>query len=198
MRVVALALVVGLCSVGCLRNPGVFVWVDAYQAAAEPSQDSVLRVGDTVAVRVFQQDGMSARARVRADGKISLPFLNDVSVAGLAPNVIASQLQVRLKDFINNPVVTVSLEEVRQVTVSVLGEVSRPGLLTFEPGSGVLQALASSGGFTVFARRDIFVMRSATGDGPPQRIRFAFDALTRGEGKGPSFKLRSGDVVIVE
>jgi polysaccharide biosynthesis/export protein len=187
MRLAAVGLLL-LWSTGCVRSAGAF----------EPNADSVIRVGDTVSVRVFQQDGMSARARVRNDGKISLPFLNDVAVAGLAPNAVAGQLQVRLKDFINNPIVTVSLEEIRQVSVSVLGEVLRPGQVTFEPGAGLLQALAASGGFTVFARRDIFVMRTLPGESAPVRIRFTFDALSHGEGKGPLFKLRNSDVVIVE
>jgi polysaccharide biosynthesis/export protein len=197
MRLAAVGLLL-LWGAGCIRNPGVFVAVDDYVAPPEPNADSVIRVGDTVSVRVFQQEAMSARARVRNDGKISLPFLNDVSVAGFAPNAVASQLQVRLKDFINNPIVTVSLDEIRQLTISVLGEVLRPGQLTFEPGAGLLQALAASGGFTLFARRDIFVMRSLPGESAPVRVRFTFDALSHGEGKGPLFRLRNGDVVIVE
>jgi len=184
---------------GCPKNPGVFVWVDEYNEPNPSEAEYVIRPGDVLNVRVFQQDNMSARARVRADGKISLPFLNDVVAAGYTPVVLSAQLQARLKDFINNPVVTISLEEVRQVSVSVLGEVARPGVYTFDPASGVLQALAAAGGFTNFAARDIFVMRGGTKEGErPQRIRFEYDSLAKAEGKAPLFKLKAGDTVLVE
>ena len=112
--------------------------------------------------------------------------------------VLGAQLQTRLKDFINNPVVTVSLEEVRTMSVSVLGEVPRPGIYNLEVGAGVLQALAAAGGFTTFANRDMYVMRPSHTDAKPQRIRFDYERLQKGDGKAASFSLRSGDVLLVE
>jgi polysaccharide biosynthesis/export protein len=171
--------------------------VDDY-TDAQPDGEYVIRQGDLVNIRVFGQEAMSARSRVRADGKISLPFLNDVTAAGFTPVVLSAQLQTRLKDFINNPVVTISLEEIRQVPVSVLGEVPRPGIYNLDPNAGVLQAVAAAGGFTNFASKDLFVLRSPPDGGAPQRIRFSYDALAQASGKGAAFKLRPGDVLIVE
>lgn len=183
---------------GCRHDPGVYVGADEYVAPPINEGEYVIRPGDVLNVRVFQQDNMSARARVRSDGKISLPFLNDVTAAGFTPPVLGAQLQTRLKDFINNPVVTVSLEEVRQLSVSVLGEVPRPGIYQMEVGAGVLQALAAAGGFTTFAYRDIYVIRPMPLGEKPLRIRFDYEKVSRGDGKGAVFILRSGDSVIVE
>ena len=135
---------------------------------------------------------------MRVDGKISLPFLNDVAAAGYTPVVLSKQLEGRLKDFINNPIVTISLEEVRPLSISVLGEVPRPGIYQLEAGGGVLQALAAAGGFTNFARQDLFVVRVNRDADKPQRIRFDYDVLARAEGKGPGFRLKAADVLIVE
>ena len=190
-----LLVLVPLALAGC-KHPGVFIAVDDFNAPSMNDAEYVIRPGDVLNVRVFQQDNMSARARVRGDGKISLPFLNDVTAAGFSPVVLGAQLQTRLKDFINNPVVTVSLEEVRLLSVSVLGEVPHPGIFNLEVGAGVLQALAAAGGFTNFASRDIFVMRNTVDK--PQRIRFDYERLLRAEGKAASFNLRSGDVILVE
>lgn len=180
---------------GC-RHTGAFTWVDDVPVEPAVAEYQIVR-GDTLSVRVWGQDGMSARTRVRDDGKISLPFLHDVEVAGYTPPVLAQQLQTRLKDFLANPVVTISLEEPRPFTVSVMGEVSRPGVVQLERSNpGVLPALASAGGLTPFADRDaIFVLRPGN---PPQRIRFRYEALTTTEGRAATFRLQSGDVVVVE
>jgi polysaccharide biosynthesis/export protein len=185
---------------GCRHDTGVFTWVDDYaDGAGVVTNEYVIHEGDVVNVRVFGQDNMSAKSRVRGDGKISMPFLNDVTAAGFTPVVLSAQLQTRLKDFINNPVVTISLEEVRAVNVSVLGEVLRPGIYNLDPTStGVLQAIASAGGFTNFASRDLFVLRNAATADKPVRIRFDYDQLLRAQGKGAGFRLKPGDVLVVE
>ncbi|HEX4620544.1 MAG TPA: polysaccharide biosynthesis/export family protein [Myxococcaceae bacterium] len=182
---------------GC-RHVGDFVWVeDLPEGPLTPSQAYVIAPGDTLSIRVWNQEGMSGKPKVRADGKISLPFLNDVMAAGYTPNVLAQQLQVRLKEYLVNPVVTVSLEEIKVVTVSVLGEVGKPGQYPLEPGAGVLNALATGGGLTDYAHRDeIFVLRD--GAAKTQRIRFDYAALTQAKGKAAEFKLQSGDVVVVQ
>jgi polysaccharide biosynthesis/export protein len=193
----ALAAVAALAS-GCAHDTGRYVSVDDY---TEPSTEAeyVIKTGDMLFVRVFQQDNMSARSRVRADGKISLPFLNDVAAAGATPQALAATLQTRLKEFLSNPVVTVSLEEVRQLNVPVLGEVTRAGNYPLEHGAGVLQALASAGGFTPYARKDVYVVRpTGKPKDPTLRLRFDWAALFKAEGKGPTFVLCPGDVVLVE
>jgi len=183
------------------KHTGDFVWVDDLPQTSQPAEkEYVIQPGDTLSVRVWNQDGMSAKPRVRQDGKISLPFLNDVEAAGITPNVLARRLQARLKDFIVNPVVTISLEEPKPIQVSVLGEVAHPGILQLEPGAGVIQALATAGGLNDFASRDsIFVIRQTTPDaGAPLRIRFTYEALVQVRGRAAAFRLQSGDVVVVE
>lgn len=178
-------------------NLGPFVSVEDYPQPPPPEDKGyVIARGDLLQVRVFNQEGMSAKVRVRSDGRVSLPFLNDVEAAGYTPSVLAEQLQVRLKEYINVPVVTISLEELRPIPVSVLGEVVRPGLYQLELGSGVLQALAVAGGLTEFAHRDrIFVLRQTPA---PARIRFTFEALVHAQGKAASFRLQVGDSLVVE
>ena len=183
------------------KHTGDFVWVDDLPQTPQPAEkEYVIQPGDTLSVRVWNQDGMSAKPRVRQDGKISLPFLNDVEAAGITPNVLARRLQARLKDFIVNPVVTISLEEPKPIQVSVLGEVGHPGILQLEPGAGLIQALATAGGLNDFASRDsIFVIRQTNPEaGAPLRIRFTYESLVQVRGRAATFRLQSGDVVVVE
>jgi polysaccharide export outer membrane protein len=195
-RAVVTALSLGILG-ACATSSGNFTPVSAYQEPpAPPTSGYVIQPGDLLQIRVFNQPDMSTRAKVRDDGKVSVPFLNDVVAAGFTPNALAQQLQQRLKEFINAPVVTVSLEESRPFSVSVLGEVNKPGVYAVPVGAGVLHALAAAGGFTQYASRDrIFVVREV-----PQRarIRFQFNELTEATGKAAAFRLRAGDTVVVE
>ncbi len=186
-------------AVGCAscRGPGQYVWVDDYTDAAARDDGYVLSPGDVVQVRVFNQDQLTTRAKVRPDGKVSLPLVNDVSAAGVTPVALAAALQERLKEFVKAPLVTVSVEETRPAVVYVAGEVAKPAPYPIESCSGVLQAIVNAGGLTVNARSNrIFVLRQARP--APQRIRFTYDDLTRLAGRAPTFRLRPGDVVVVE
>jgi polysaccharide export outer membrane protein len=173
------------------------VWVDDVPASEFGGKPEayVINVGDLLNVRVYNQDAMSTRARVRPDGKIAVPLLGDIEARGRKPAELAKALEARLKEFVVAPAVIVTVEEAQPMLVSVIGEVARPGILTLEPTSGVLQALAGAGGVTDYANRDrIFVFRRS----PQLRIRFTYESLTRGEGKGAAFLLQQGDVVVVE
>jgi polysaccharide biosynthesis/export protein len=184
---------------GACASVGQFTWVEDYAQTARPgsSQGSVISPGDLIAVRVYNQEGMSARGRVREDGKFSLPLLYEVDAAGFTPTALAQQLQTRLKEFVHLPVVTVSIEEVRPIQISVLGEVIKPGQYQIDPNSnGLLQAIAMASGLTDFAHRDrIFVLRQSPS---MARIRFRYDSLVKGEPHAAQFRLQGGDVLVVQ
>jgi polysaccharide biosynthesis/export protein len=185
-------------ALGACASVGQYTWVDDLPDAAIPAnvKEYVISPGDTIQVRVYNQEGMSVRTRVRPDGKISLPFLYDVEAAGYTPSALAQQLQTRLKEYVNLPVVTVSLDEARSASISVLGEVTHPGTFPIDGSTGVLQALALAGGLTDYAKKDrIFVVRSTPS---PLRIRFTFQKLAQVEGRALRFRLQPGDIVLVE
>ena len=183
------------CALGC-ANLGKYTWVEDYAGPTEAdAKGYVIAPGDFISVRVYNQEGMSTKGKVRVDGKLSLPFLNDVQAAGYTPGALAAQLQTRLKEFVNLPVVTVSLEEARPVPVSVVGEVAKQGQFPLEPGSGLLQLIAMAGGLNDFAHKDrIFVVRQPGN----VRIRFRFQDLAHADGRAAQFVLKGGDVVVVE
>lgn len=193
--IVAVACTVSACAT---VSTAPFVWADAWQ---EPPQTAaageyVIGIGDALNVQVWEQEKMSAHVRVRSDGQVSLPFLNDVPAAGMTPVTLARDLEARLKQFIVAPQVTVAVDEATPLSVSVLGQVAEPGLHNLLPGSGVAQALAAAGGLRDFAKKDrIFVVRA--GD-PPLRVRMTYESITSGQGRAASLRLRAGDVVVVE
>jgi len=182
-------------AVAC-SGPGKYVWVDDYADSGQVETPYVIVPGDILQVRVFNQDQLSTRARVRSDGKITLPLLNDVTAIGLTPVDLGKQLSDRLRDFIKDPLVTVSVEESGPPNIYVIGEVVKPGAYPLDRASGVLSALVNAGGLTQDASTDrIFVLRQARSG---VRIRFTYEALVRLAGRAPAFRLRPGDIVVVE
>ncbi len=156
----------------------------------------LINVGDTLTVRVFEQEAMSSKVKVRADGRVALPIIGEFEVRGKRPFDVARELEVKLKEFVVAPKVTVNVDEFAALQVAVLGEVTHPGTYPLDPTAGVLQALASAGGLTEYATKDrIFVLRKTPA---LRRVRFTFDALSRNEPKAATFALQTGDVVVVE
>ena len=171
-----------------------FVWVDEWQEPELPvSNEYVIGVGDTLNVQVWAQENLSTQVRVRSDGQVSLMFLGDVPAAGTAPAAFGRVVEDRLRGFIVAPQVTVAVEDVGRVSVSVLGQVANPGVHELESGAGVAEALAVAGGLRDFAHKDrIYLLRS------PDRIRMTYQSVTAGLGRAGRLKLRDGDVLVVE
>jgi hypothetical protein len=139
-----LASVLLVAALGC-GTTGPYVWASELKPEEVGSKDYSIVVGDLLSVKVFNQEPMSTHAKVRSDGKIAMPFLGDVSVLGKSPAVVAREIEAGLKSFINAPNVTVVVDEFQPTTVTVIGEVGKPGAVSLERNSGVLQALAAAG-----------------------------------------------------
>jgi polysaccharide export outer membrane protein len=187
---------------GCAGGDAYVRVEDFPGAPAAPAGPYLIAEGDLLSIRVFGQEGLSGSVRVRSDGKISLPFVNEQQAARLTPATLGALLQASLKTFLVNPVVAVSLEERHASQVSVLGNVAQPGLYPLQPGSGVLRAVAQAGGLGRFADQgQIYVLRAdldRPGRAGVTKIRFTWQALVSGQGPAAAFELREGDVVFVE
>jgi polysaccharide export outer membrane protein len=189
-----------LASSGCAGNVGPFVWVDDPSVVQKNStaRTYVLGTSDILLVQVFNHAEMSGRTKVRTDGNVSIGLLGDIAAIGKTPANLAREIETQLdaKNLAVSARVTIVLDEAAPVRISILGEVSRPGMYNLESGAGLSEALASSGGFTDYAHRDrLFVLRRSP---ELMRIRFRFEDLSRGKGEAARFQLRSGDTIVVE
>jgi len=180
-------------------GPGEFVWIQDVppSAAAGSSQpEYVIAPGDVVNVRVYDQEALSTKAKIRSDGKFSLPLVGDVVAAGKRPVDLGKELEGRFKEFVVSPKITVQVEESSPILIVVVGEVTKAGVVTAEPNATLLQVLAMAGGLNEDADKSrIFILRRHT---TPKRIRVTYDQLTHNDEKANRFSLRSGDVIVVE
>jgi len=84
-------------ALGC-ANLGQYVWADSLpDAPANAAGEYLLVPGDLIFVRVFNQDPLSGRTRVRPDGRVTIPFVNDVPAAGVSTQELAKRMEVLLR-----------------------------------------------------------------------------------------------------
>jgi polysaccharide export outer membrane protein len=179
---------------GCVAESK-FVWVGDLPVVVESAETIAPR--DTILVSVKNQPALSGEFVVSDHGEYLQPTLGTISVAGRTTDVVTADLQARLKDIVVKPEVTVSIAKVASIRVNVVGQVKTPGSYELMRGRGVIPALAAAGWLTEFADRDkIFVIRSEAGG--IERIRFRARELTAAEPHSTGFRLKDGDVVVVD
>ena len=151
---------------------------------------------DVLRIDVWKEPEITRTVPVRPDGKISLPLLNDVQAAGLTPNQLSAAISEGLKKFINDPQVTVSVNEINSRRVFVTGEVAHAGAFPLLPNMTVLQVLSSTGGFTQFAKvKNIYVLRLE--DGKQVKHPFNYKEAIAGRKSEENILLQPGDVIVV-
>lgn len=156
----------------------------------------MIGIGDSISIRVYEQEAVSASGKIRRDGRIALPLVGELVVAGKTPSGLARELEGRLKQFIVSPRVTVNVEQSQPISVSTLGEIGHIGTMTLEPPGNMIQAVAQAGGLTEYANESrIFVLRQFPNF---QRIRFTYEAIVNNENGAATFPLRTGDVIVVD
>jgi polysaccharide export outer membrane protein len=164
--------------------------------AATTDPAYVIGPQDVLDVNVWKEPDMTRIVPVRPDGKITLPLINDVEAAGSTPQQLAATVTERLRKFITEPQVTVIVTQINSQRVFVVGEVLRAGAFPLVPGTTVLQALASAGGFTTFANvKKIHVMRMV--NGKHIELPFNYREVLKGDNPDQNIKLEPGDTVVV-
>ena len=172
------------------------------EEANNSQKDFLLGPEDVLDIVVWKNEDLSQKVVVvRPDGKISMPLIGEVMASGRTANQLASQIAGRLKEYKENPAVTVSVKEVNSYYVYVLGEVTKSGKYQLKSHATVLQAVAIASGFTIYAAKNkMQVIRNVQDeDGKMREIRIPvrYDDLISGKGEIGNFVLKTGDVVVV-
>ncbi|MGA7158354.1 MAG: polysaccharide biosynthesis/export family protein [Acidobacteriaceae bacterium] len=166
-------------------------------AAGEPTDESSYVIGpdDALQVTVWQQPNISGTFPVRPDGKISLVLVGDIQAAGLTPMHLAHDITLRLKKYIQDPIVSVVVSAVRSQRIYLVGEVAHAGPITMTAGMTPLQAIASAGGLTPFTSgKHIYILRGP--QGKQIKIPFNYKRALRGDNR-QDVPLLPGDTIVV-
>ena len=162
----------------------------------QPQTQYTVGDGDVLHVNVWQESEVSQNAVVRPDGMISLPLVNEVKVSGMTPLQIQDLIAQKLRAYVNDPKVTITLVEIHSKRAFITGEVTRPGEYSLNTQLTVLQLISQAGGFTPFAKRkSITVLR--TMNSKQQSLKFNYEDVVHGKNTDQNVVLQPGDTVVV-
>jgi polysaccharide export outer membrane protein len=167
-------------------------------AAAKVQGVSEYRLGpeDVLDVFVWMEPTLSATVTVRPDGRISLPLANELEASGKTAAQLQSEITKQLQRYLSEPVVTVMVNQINSVKISVLGEVRKPDVYRIKNRITVLDAIAMAGGFTDLARPNRVVVLRNTPAGQ-QRIKIDLKQVVADD-HAKLFYLEPMDTVYVE
>jgi polysaccharide export outer membrane protein len=123
-----------------------------------------LSAGDQVRIEVYElvtagQTDVSVRT-VDPSGNVRLPTLGEIPAAGLTPSELQAEIEVKLKDLINDPIVAVVLERGQGFNFTIYGSIGNTGIYSLtKPDFRVLEAIALAGG-TMNTTQRVYVIRS--------------------------------------
>lgn len=168
--------------------------------ASKPVIDTksyVIGENDLLSIDVWKEKEISQQIPVRPDGKISLPLIGEIQASGLTPLQLQDNITKLLKAYIENPEVTVIVNDPRSHQFNIVGQVARPGTYPLSESMTVLDAIAEAGGFKDFAKETkIYVLRPVPG-GARVRIPFDYKAVIRGRNMQENVVLKPGDTIVV-
>jgi polysaccharide biosynthesis/export protein len=167
-------------------------------SSADPVPNTyIVGEADVLRINVWKQPEISqASVVVRPDGMVSVPLVGEIKVSGLTPTQIEANLVTDLKQYMNEPRVTVTVAEIGSKLVYVTGEVQHPGAYPLAGPVDVLQIIAKAGGVTPYAhRRSVFVLREV--NGKKQKVAVNYARIFHGKSPEQNIGLLPGDTVVV-
>ena len=165
-----------------------------------PSQEKRtyrLQAGDLIAVKFWGIPELDEEQRIRPDGALSLPYVDEVRAAGLTPQELDDYLTELYSVELARPNITVIVREAVMPRVFVSGEVGIQGAVPLTDGLTLFQAIQASGGFQTTARRKEIVLIRQQNDGQP--LARSVDLLPVLSGADPTadVRLAASDIIFV-
>lgn len=122
-----------------------------------------LSPGDVVKLTFAGASELNQSQKIRADGKLSLPLVGEVTAAGKTVVSFQNELIALYKSQLRNSDVVVTLESgVAEVVVS--GAVQKPTKLSFERPTTVFQAIMEAGGVNEYGNlKKVHLIRVVNG-----------------------------------
>ncbi len=162
------------------------------------SVDRLYRLGpeDELEISVWKEEDLNKIVVVRPDGAISFPLVGEIQVSGKSVSQVQTEIRKKIRSYIPEAVVTVSVSKVAGYRIYILGKVKNPGEYVLGSYVDVMQALTLADGLTPYAsENDIKIFRHQ--ENGKIVIDFDYSKVTKGRDLNQNITLISGDIVVV-
>ena len=167
-------------------------------SANKPHDDSfVIGNDDVLAISVWKEPDLSRSIPVRSDGRISLPLIGELQASGRTPLKLEQEIADKLQPYLEEPDVTVIVQQINSEKFNILGQVAKPGAYPITNSATVLDAIALAGGCRDFAKRGSIYILRRNPDGSESRIPFNYKDVIKGKNMAQNIKLRPHDTIVV-
>lgn len=175
-----------------------FIFSMSYGLFAE--EEKAYRIGPENLLQIdvhYGKDSLiSQKVRVSSKNLITFPLVGEVDVEGLTVSELENKLYTLLeKDYLVNPQVSVVIEEYS--TVTVIGEVKKPGAYPIKGKLTVVEAISLAEGFTKIASPNRAKIVRTNDDGTKKEIPVRLNDIINGKKQKNNIYLQAGDVVVV-
>jgi len=160
-------------------------------------EDYVIGLEDILSINIWKEPELSVKeVVVRPDGKISVPLIGDIQASDLTPMQLQERITERMKEYVAAPSVTIVVLRIGSRSVSIVGQVAKPGIYYLGSPMTVLELLARAGGIGPDAEeKKIAIVRNE--GGKSVSYRFNYKDVSRGRKLEQNIELKNGDTVIV-
>ncbi|MGB3401764.1 MAG: SLBB domain-containing protein [Microcoleaceae cyanobacterium] len=178
----------------------------------------ILGVGDRLQIDIFnvpEYSGEQGRHQVSVDGSLNLPLIGRVAVGGMTLEQVTDTLTTKYGEYLQRPLITLTMISARPLQIAVAGEVKRPGAYTLAASAtpnnannmGMTDAslkpptltrvIQMAGGVTALADvRQVKIRRSQAG-GQEQVLDINLWELLQSGDLQQDIALRDGDTVYI-
>jgi len=120
----------------------------------------ILGPNDQILIRAAQAEEINEKPfRIDADGNLNLPLVGKIRAGGMSQQELESEIVRRLKEYIRDPQVIISITSFRSEPVFFVGAFAKPGIYPLQGKRTLVEMLVSIGGLTPNASRHIKVTR---------------------------------------
>ena len=184
--------------IGC-SQPEYPTLPEAAVTPLNPGPEYLIGAGDNLNINVWRQPELSLSVPVRPDGRISVPLIEDLFVAGKTSTAVAADIQDKLKAYVQDPAVTVIVTGFVGPTsqqIRVVGEATTPKAIPYKEKLSALDVMIEVGGLTEFAAGNRTVL-VRTENGKQTEYQVRLEDLVKNGDITANFAMKPGDVLVI-
>ena len=167
-----------------------------FVSSAETSIPYTLNQGDILEISVWGEESLQKEVKVLPDGSVSFPLVGRVEVANVSSSEVEKRITEKLKVYLPDPQVTVTVSNIEGNRAYIIGKVLRPGPFLLTGPMTIMQALSLAGGLDRFADLDDIKVLRGLG-GAQKIIPVNYHKLIKGQSLESNILLNTGDTILV-